>query len=65
MIGKLICKTKLDGYIYFVGLVNAYQLKNRLYSNRYTLTSSNVVKSHFADANFAVSPAMHATGEDT
>ena len=51
-IEKVIYKTKLDEYIYFVGLDNPYRLKNRFYSNCYTLTSSNVVMSHFADANF-------------
>ena len=61
MIEKVIYKTKLDEYIYFVGLDNEYRLKNRFYSNCYTLTSSNVVMSHFADANFccASSDACH------
>ena len=47
-IEKVIYKTKLDEYIYLVGLDNPYRLKNWFYSNCYTLTSSNVT--------FAVSP---------
>ena len=39
---KVIYKTKLNEYIYFVGLDNPYRLKNWFYSNCYTLTSSNV-----------------------
>ena len=38
-IEKVIYKTKLDEYIYFVGLDNPYQLKDRFYSNSYTLMS--------------------------
>ena len=65
-IEKLIYKTKLDEYIYFVGLDNPCQLKNWFYSNCYTLTLSNVVLCHILQMQtFAVSPAMHATGEDT
>ena len=65
-IEKVKYKTKLDEYIYFVGLDNPYRLKNRFSSNCYTLTSSNVVLCHiFQMETFAVSPAIHATGEDT
>ena len=50
-IEKVIYKTKLDEYIYLVGLDNPYRLKNWFYSNCYTLTSSNVT--------FAVSPKKY------
>ena len=50
-IEKVIYKTKLDEYIYLVGLDNPYRLKNWFYNNCYTLTSSNVT--------FAVSPKKY------